>query len=56
MKIYYNCKIKIDTYHVMYPTCGIYILQSLHLQFSSFQHDTNDGIESGIFGECPEEA
>ena len=29
---------KIDTYHVRYPSCGIYILQSLQLQFSPFQH------------------
>ena len=29
---------KIDTYHVRYPICGIYIFQSLQLQFLPFQH------------------
>ena len=29
---------KIDTYHVRYPACGIYVLQSLQLQFSPFLH------------------
>ena len=37
--MYYSClEIKIDTHHVRYPTCGIYVLQSLQLQFSPVQH------------------
>ena len=37
IEIYYRCKIKIATYHVRCPTCGLYILQSLQLQFSPLQ-------------------